>query len=205
MNESKIDKELVRKTLTNLINRDSLKLSRSDFEKITSRFSKQILKKGQAFCKVGDVCDQIGVLVEGTLTASYETLKNPRKVSRFYYVPDSIVVSSFKSFSEKIPTNEFIIANDDCILLCLSFDDLQSLYMDGSVMNEIGRYIAENSYLQAIETIRIFQMDNTLEKVHLFFDMHPNLWGKVTIKEIASYLEINRNLVSKHYSSWNKG
>ena len=180
-------------------------LSAHDAQKIISFLKPRKIKKNEIFLKQGDVCEELGFLIHGVMYAWYESMgTQPEKISRFFYSPNSVVVASFKSFSRKEPADETIVASTDCFIICLSSDHLETLYDEIPQMNLIGRHIAENSYLEALDKIRIFQSSTTQERAHRFFDAHVGLYNQVSKSRIASYLEMNRNLVSTHYSTWNK-
>ncbi len=172
-------------------------LTINEIIEISSKFYPLYLKKGDAFCKINYVSKEMGILIDGLLYAYYETVDFTKKVSRFFYLPDNFIVSSFESFSLKVPSNETIKVLEDCFLLCISRDDLEYLYNEIPTMNFIGRQIAEHSYIRTLRRFHSLQAIDKKQRVKEYFQEQPHLFNKVKRQHLASYLGVNRNMISE--------
>jgi CRP/FNR family transcriptional regulator, anaerobic regulatory protein len=156
-------------------------------------------KKGEIFSEYGKICNKIGILFSGLLYANYEIENSTQEiVSRFFFSPDNIVVTSFESFYYQLPSNESIKALEDSYLFCINRKDLSHLYNILPELNLIGRQIAEQSYIQALRRIHNLQAMNSQQRVNDFFEKQPELYNKIMKKHLTSYLGLNRNAVTKY-------
>ena len=175
-------------------------ISKDTAQYILSKLTSEKLQKGEIFCALGKVCDKIGLLMNGLLYASFCPENDiDEKISRFFYVPRNIIVTSFESFSSKKPASESIVALEDSFLLCLSKEDLEIGYSKSPLLERLGRIIAEESYMQASQCIRTLQVMGAKEKIIDFRKTHPNLVNhrSIQVQQIASYLGMHRNIYTK--------
>lgn len=198
---SQIDSTTASKTsLTSIL--EKYQLSTELLTSIESLVEPLTLKKGEKFCSAGKVCDKVGILMNGILLATYDhenTLKPI--VSRFFYVPNNIVVTSFESFSNQSKANENITAWEPSQLLCINKKALDNLYMTFPEVNMLGRVLAEKSYCQALQRAHTLQVLTVKQRLDHFCDVHAVLLNKVQNQHIASYLGINRNEIPKYFQA----
>jgi CRP-like cAMP-binding protein len=171
-------------------------LTTEDIFRISLKFKPLQVKKGSLFSEKGKICQHVGLLVDGVMYAYYES-GGKEHISRFFYHPANFVVSSFESFSKRTSSNETIVAVEDSLLSCISFEDLQALYEEFPKMNEIGREIAQYSYIMAMRRVHSMQALGNQERVEKFFHEQPSLFNRVQNQHIASYLSVNRGEISK--------
>ncbi len=169
-----------------------------NIEKILAVLKPLKLKKGQVFSQTGKRIDKLGILIEGLLIAKYEKTNSENEIiSRFYYSPKNIIVTSFESFYSGYKSNETIEALEDSYLTTISREDLYNLYNEIPEMNKIGRQLAEQSYILALQRIHQLQGMNVEERLEDFHRCHPELANRIKIQHLCSYLGTNRNALSK--------
>ena len=174
-------------------------LSEKEAEKIASFFEIQTVEKNEIFSHKGQPCKKLGVLVSGLLCASYDTPKKTNEISRFMFLPDDFIVADFESFTREIPARETITAIEKSELLVISYENVLKLYKAVPKMNYIGREIAEHAYIKAMHRIYDLQVLKAEDRVEKFFKSHPSFYNRVGKQEIASYLRMNRNLITKYF------
>lgn len=173
-------------------------IATDNIEKIISALKPMKLKKGDVFSQPGKRADKLGILVNGLLIAQYEKVTSATEiVSRFYYSPRNIIVASFESFYSGNKSNETIEALEDSYLTTISRDDLYNLYNEIPEMNKIGRQLAEESYILALQRIHQLQAMNVEERLEDFYRCHPELANRVKVQHLCSYIGTNRNALSK--------
>lgn len=171
----------------------------NEVELICSKIKPLHLRKGEKFSQSRRVCKQLGILVNGLLYAAYESENADNEiVSRFFYKPQNIIVSSFESFSTGQPANESIVSIEDSLIFCIQKEDLDDLYKQIAAMNVIGREMAEQSYTQALNRIHVLQTMSVDQRIEEFFNKNIQLVNRVQRQHLASYLGTNRNAISKH-------
>lgn len=163
------------------------------------------LNPGQRFSEAGKICKRLGILVNGLMYAAYETDDSKNEnVSRFFYLPQNMIVTSFESFYNRKPSNESITAIEDSVLFYIERDALYELYKSIPEMNLIGREIAEQSYIQALQRIHSLQTMTTDEKVADFLEKNPSLANRLKANHLTSYLGANRNAISRYFKGKRK-
>ena len=168
-------------------------LSDPAVKKVFRTLQSLFVKRGERFSHCNRVCKRAGFLVSGLLYASYIDEEGKEIVSRFYYAPKNMIVSSFQSFQDGKPANEYIEAIEDSYLLCISRDDLAKLYRSIGILNFITRIIAEQSYVQALQRIHFLQALSNEQKIKEFLKDDSELVNKVKVQQLASYLGMHRN------------
>jgi signal-transduction protein with cAMP-binding, CBS, and nucleotidyltransferase domain len=179
-------------------------LSEEDFSKVSRYVKVKNIKKKESFSKKNKVCTEIGVLFSGLLIAHYETEKSTLNVSRFFYTPDNVIVTSFESFKRQIPSSEEIVAIEDSYLATISFDALERLYEEIPALNKLGRLLAEDSYIKALQRIHELQVLDNKERVIKFYLSNKALYNRIQIQHIASYTGVHRNEPTEIIAEYNK-
>jgi CRP/FNR family transcriptional regulator, anaerobic regulatory protein len=180
-----------------------------DFSLIISKIKIEKIKKGEKFISSNKSCKKIGILVSGLMIAYYDRNNGEEAVSRFFYSPKendiiqydhkptNIIVTSFKSFLSNEIANETIKALEDCHLFVIQKDDLNELYIKIPKMNLIGRQLAEGSYIQALDKMRMLQTLSAEDRLELFKKENFGLYQKLPKTSVASYLGMHRNTFNK--------
>lgn len=187
------------KTLTDLL-KESLKrfkISNQDFYTISSFIQIKEMKKNESFCTKGKICSHVGILLKGILMAHYDTEKKDMNVSRFFFSPNNIIVTGYDSFRNQTPSTEEIVAIENSTIACISFDNLNTLYDKIPSLNKIGRFLAEESYVKALQRIHDLQALDSKQRVIKFYRTNKALYNLVQKQHISSYLRVNRNDLSK--------
>jgi CRP-like cAMP-binding protein len=176
-----------------------VQINEREAKQIVSFFKLITVEKDEVFCKKGQVNTKLGILLSGLLSATYETPKQTNEVSRFFFLPDNFIVADFESFTRQTPARETIIALEKSEMLVISSSEMQRLYREVPKMNFVGRELAELSYIRAMHRIYDLQVLNAEGRVKKFFQDHPSFYNRVGKQEIASYLRMNRNLITKYF------
>lgn len=176
-----------------------VRITEKEAMQIVSFFKLITVEKDEVFCKKGQINTRLGVLLSGLLSASYETPKKSDEISRFFFLPENFIVADFESFTKLTPATETIVALEKSELLVINYADMRKLYKAVPKMNYIGREVAEMSYIRAMHRIYDLQVLNAEGRVKKFFKDHPSFYNRVGKQEIASYLRMNRNLITKYF------
>lgn len=175
-------------------------ISLETFKRMTKHLKPLILKKGEVFIQSGKRNSKIGILLNGLLTATYISEKGKEEVSRFYYTSKNFIISNHESFFYDKYSTETIKANEESQIYVIEKNELLNIYKTNSDFEKIGRVLAEESYISAINRIHELQSLTGKERVEKFVIHNKELLNKVNKQDIASYLGINRNDYSKYLS-----
>lgn len=183
---------------------EGFKIDKKELLAIFSHLKFIEIKKGESFCKAGQNCDKLGILIEGLLMAKFDTDKGKLNISRFFYSPNNMLITSFESFKNKTRTDESIVAIEDSKLFYLTIQDLEQLYLSVPSINKIARHFAEESYIAALQRIHDLQVLNNKERIEKFYRYQQGLFNRITKIHIASYLRVNRNDLTTVIEKLNK-
>ncbi len=172
--------------------------SKSEIETILSRHTLVNLKKGELFCEKGKLINRIGILTKGLLLSYFENFQNEIEVTRYFDIPINMVVVDFDAYLNKLPCTETIKAIENSTIYCINREDLNQLYKEIPVMNVIGRKIAEYGNVMCSRRILALQTLDTEQRFKKLYSINPSLFNRISKKEMASFLRMNRNLITKY-------
>jgi CRP/FNR family transcriptional regulator, anaerobic regulatory protein len=112
-------------------------------DKIRSLAKIVTYKAGDLILKEGQVCNRACLVVKG-LTRSFYINEGVDITSRF--MEEGFIVTSWPSYYTQKPGNEFIEAVEDTTVGCLSYSDIQQLYIDFPEFNINGRRQTEYAF-----------------------------------------------------------
>lgn len=156
---------------------------------------------GDIILKEGQVCNKACLVIKG-LARSYYIIEGKDITSRF--MDEGFIITSWISYYTQQPGNEFIEALEETTLACVDYTDIQKLYADFPEFNIIGRKQAEYGFYLAEQRTQILRKHTAEEKYKFFLDNHPTLLQRVTLKNIATYLGMNEETLSRVRSKFHK-
>ncbi len=166
-----------------------------DITKITTYPKKTIL------LKEGDTNNYACMVVNGLVRAYY---LNEGKDITSRLMDEGFIITSWISFYTRKPGNEFLETQEDTVLACVHYNDIQKLYAEFPEFNIIGRKQVEYSfYLSELRT-QMLRKHTAEEKYKFFIDNHPKLVTRVSMKHIATYLGMNEETLSRVRSKFHK-
>lgn len=161
---------------------------------VTYRAGDYILKEGQ-------VCNKACLVVKG-LARSYYIIEGRDITSRF--MDEGFIITSWISYYTQQPGNEFIVAMEETTITCVEYTDIKKLYTEFPEFNIIGRKQAEYGFYLAEQRTQILRKHTAEEKYKFFLDTHPSLLQRVPLKNIATYLGMNEETLSRVRSKFHK-
>jgi CRP-like cAMP-binding protein len=182
--------ELLRNNIKNHID-----LSEVEFKKFNSFFtSKTIAKKGH-FLKIGEICKHEGFVLKGCFRVF--SLDENGDENILYFAINDWWLSDIDSFTNQIPSHFFIQAIEDSEILLISKPDKEKAYQEIPKIERLFRIMTQKFLVS--NQRRILQKNSmTSEERYLFFlSNYPQIANKITNINLASYLGITREFLSK--------
>lgn len=152
------------------------------------------IKKGDFFIKEGKTCKTITYINEG-LFRIYNS-KDGIEVNTCFCKENSIA-SSFESLINKTPSKETIQALENSTIVTLSFDNLQKLYKVSGKWQSLGRLLTEKECLRLSNRNSTLSFETAIEKYKLFLRNEPEINQRISIQNIASYIGVSRETLSR--------
>jgi CRP-like cAMP-binding protein len=173
--------------------RSRLNIQASELEIVLSNFRKMNLDKGQFVLKTGDIANYYYFIKSGALRFYYGEYEE--QLTAWVIVKDEFF-TEISSLNPQIPTRFNIEAIEKTVLLIIRKDDMDALYKQIPAWQEFGRITWENMAIRMINQIISFQTLSAEER-YLEFMQDAELMKRVPVKQIASYLGITPNALSR--------
>ena len=152
------------------------------------------IKKEDYLLKEGEVCANLYFIQKGLLKCFY--MVHDDEVSDWFFGEYEVVVS-IDSFYDQTPSTDYIQALEPTDLFYITFDDLQYLYRTLVEFHAVGRVLT-NKYLRIWHRqARNLRMLTKEERYALLLENQPDLVRRVPVQDLASYLDMRRETLSR--------
>jgi hypothetical protein len=153
------------------------------------------LSPKQYILKQGQVSNQIVFIQKGILHC-YRVEENGKESTKWLMDEGNVVVAVDSFFSRK-PSKTSICSLEQCVLLGISYDQLQYAYRNFIEFNIHGRVLTERYYEMWDERATMFQTLPAPEKYEYTRKTQPNIIERVPEYLLASYLGMHPTTLSK--------
>lgn len=170
-------------------------ISDKEFEESKSNFYEVNLKKGDLLLQKGKVCKQMSFVNRGSLRTFY--FNNKAEEITHCFRTEMTFVSSYRSFILQEPSFLSIIALEETELIVIDYDKLQKLYDTSMTWQNIGRLLAERSYVFMEEYASVLNNESAKEKYLRLLNEQGEILQKANIEHIATYLGVTRRTLSR--------
>lgn len=151
-------------------------------------------RKGTILLRRGQVCQKL-YLIESGFLRGYCVQHDKEKT--LWFAAENEVVTSMYSFSTQQPSHEVIEVMATSILYCISYEQLLTLYNTHPELNLVGRLLTEKYCLELEVRTQSLQLHSAEERYRHLEDRQPALLQKASLGQIASYLGISQETLSR--------
>lgn len=169
--------------------------SENDFIQSQIFFKTVVLKKGDLWIQQNQVCKEIAFIKKGLLRSYYIDQKGSEVTSCFCV--SGSMASSFKSFIAQQASDLALQALEKTELITISYNDLQYLYKTIPKWQEVSRILMEQEYLSLWRYAYSLNRENAMEKYLRLLNEQPEVLRKAPVQDIASYLGVSRETLSR--------
>ena len=152
------------------------------------------VSKKQFLLRQGNLCRNIYFIKIGLLRCYY--LRDGKEICSWFMREGDVIISVESFFNQK-ESKENIQALEDCSLFYLSYHELQHAYQHFPDFNSIGRILTEKYYQLCEQRLYSLRMQKAHEKYQFIMNHFPQIIQRVPIKDIASYLGITIETLSR--------
>lgn len=175
-----------------------ISLSKEEEERLITLLKSKKIKKKQFFLQEGDTQKHAVFVTEGCLR-SYSIDKNGFE-HVLQFAPAGWWIGDMRSLITQQPGILYIDAIDDSEIILLLRSDLETLYTSIPKLERFFRILAENS----LATYQHRLIDNlslsAMERYNNFCGLYPSLIEYLPQKQIASYIGVTPEFLSKMLS-----
>lgn len=162
---------------------------------VTERFQPRLYRKRQYVLQEGNQCNQMNFVVRGCLRLY--TIDEKGNTHILQFAAENWWLTDIGSFYGKKESKLNIDALEDTMVLQISFENLTFLYDQAPKFNRIFRVLIENSHV-ALQNRLLQNISSTAEERYLsFVQTYTHLYNRLPQTQIAAYLGITPEFVSR--------
>ena len=150
--------------------------------------------KKKFILKESHVCRNIYFIRTGLLRCFY--VRGYKEISSWFMKEGDVIISVESFFNQK-ESKESIQALEDSFLYYLTYEELQYAYEQFPDFNSIGRILTEKYYQLCEQRLYSIRMQKAYEKYQFLMKHFPQIIQRVPLKDIASYLGIRLETLSR--------
>lgn len=170
---------------------------------VRNKFHPHLFLKKQFVLQHGSVCEYFDFVVRGCLRLYKVGDDGSHHVLQFATENHWIIdIASFHKRSKSIFN---IDALEDTVVLRINYDDLIDLYLKAPKFDRIFRVLLENHFMQQQERIGQLFSSTVEERYQSFLENYPHLQNRLSQVQIASYLGVTPEFLSRIRSRIAKG
>ncbi len=145
------------------------------------------ISRGETLVEGGTHCQYMYFIKKGALMG--QTIHKEKQIVTYISIENEFV-SSISGLHGVVPSQEAVIAVEDCQLLGMHNDDLQELFLKHFDMNFLFRVMVEKYYRDAQERTHIIRLGNAQERYLYFINAKPGYIERLPLHLVASLLDM---------------
>jgi len=154
---------------------------------VLNRFEEKNFKKKTTLLTAGQVAQEVYFIINGCLRLFYE--KEGNDISAYFFT-ENMFAGAYDSFTTQRKSSHFIETIEDCQLLCINYEDLQSLYQELPKMNEFVRKVLEERFFDLHRLYTSLILDSPQERYENLLNENPSIFQRVPQHHIATFLGV---------------
>lgn len=157
-------------------------------------YKERRVKRKQFILQEGEICNHNTFVVEGCFKMYF--VDNAGKEHNLQFAIENWWIGDISSFHSDEPSNLYIEAIENSIILQIKKEDQLKLFVDYPKFNRIFRVLAENAMV-GLQKRTIQYISSTAEERYLdFLNRYPQFFNRISNVQIASYLGVTPEFLS---------
>jgi len=156
---------------------------------------RQELYAKEYFLRSGEVQGSLGFITKGLIRAYYLTEKGQEITTIF--VKEGEYATDYPAFLAQTPAFYDFQCLEDTELVLLPYAHMQRGYDNFAVFNRYGRLVGEKVITILQSRLQSFLMEDAEERYLAFLRQDPELFNRISLTHLASYLGIDRSSLSR--------
>ncbi|WP_333851166.1 Crp/Fnr family transcriptional regulator [Epilithonimonas sp.] len=172
----------------------NIPLNDQDWDQFAKKNIRKEYKKKDLILKAGEVENYLSFVEKGAARLFFEK-ENKELTIRFVF--NYQYLTAYDSFTQRTPSRCNVEALTDMVVWQVHYDDLQEFYKIHTVGNLIGRLTIEALYVEKLNREFSFLSETAEERYLSLLKEQPDLFQKIPLKHIASYMGITPQALSR--------
>ncbi len=173
----------------------SLQLPQKDLEHLCHYFKPKVVQKKEFLLTQGNICKFEGFVLEGCFRIF--TIDKKGNENTLYFAIKDWWLMDIDSFMNQTPSNLNIQALEDSKILLINRKDKLTLYDSIPIAEKLFRIMSQKAIVAWQRRLINTHCQTAKERYHNFINTYPQIVFKLTDKQIASYLGITHEFLSK--------
>ncbi len=153
------------------------------------------LKKGKVYLDNCKVQKSLGFVVKGLIRGYY--LDDRGSDITISFIKENEYATDYISFLKQSVSKYCFICLEDCIIIELSYNNIQQGYKKSKNFEKYGRLIAEKVLEERINRVEKLQFLNARERYIDFLNNNSKLLSRIKLSHLCTYLGIERQSLTR--------
>lgn len=184
--------------MTELIKQNIIKhiaLSEEETEAFCSLFQQKLIRKKSFLLRAGEVCRFEGFVNKGLFRVYHIDQNGFEQI--LYFAAENWWITDIDSFTNGMPSQLYIEAIEDSEVLLISKKDKEFAYTNLPKIEKLFRVMTQKTHV-ALQGRMIDNLSKTADQRYLdFMEKYPELFQRLSNLQIAAYLGISHEFLSK--------
>ncbi|SHJ73951.1 cAMP-binding domain of CRP or a regulatory subunit of cAMP-dependent protein kinases [Reichenbachiella agariperforans] len=182
--------ELLKQNILNHIT-----LSPKEIDSFCNLFNQKEVQKKHFLLREGQLCKFEGFVIKGLFRVYHVDSNGFEQV--LYFAKENWWITDIDSFTNEKPSQLYIQALENSEVLLISKKDKEFSYNNIPEIEKLFRVMTQKTHI-ALQRRMIDNLSKTADQRYLdFIEKHPNLFQRLTNLQIAAYLGISHEFLSK--------
>ena len=178
--------------IQNILNH--ITLSKKELDSFCSLFNQKEVHKKNFLLREGEICKFEGFVIKGLFRVYHIDSNGFEQV---LYFAQERWITDIDSFTNEKPSQLYIQALEDSEVLLISKKDKEFAYNNIPKIEKLFRVMTQKTHI-ALQRRMIDNLSKTADQRYMdFIEKYPNLFQQLTNVQIAAYLGISHEFLSK--------
>jgi CRP-like cAMP-binding protein len=170
-------------------------LSENETEAFCNLFQQKLIEKKSFLLREGEFCKFEGFVTKGIFRVYHIDKNGSEQI--LYFAPETWWITDIDSFTSEKPSQLFIEALEDSEVLLISKKDKEFAYANLPKIEKLFRVMTQKTHV-ALQRRMIDNLSKSADQRYLdFIEKYPQLYHRLSNLQIAAYLGISHEFLSK--------
>lgn len=179
--------------IQNILNH--ITLSKKEIDSFCNLFDQKEVQKKHFLLREGQICKFEGFVTKGLFRVYH--IDNNGFEQVLYFAQENWWITDIDSFTSETPSQLYIQALEDSEVLLISKKDKELAYDNIPKIEKLFRVMTQKTHI-SLQRRMIDNLSKTADQRYIdFIEKYPNLFQRLTNLQIAAYLGISHEFLSK--------
>ena len=170
-------------------------VTQAELDFLESGLTIKELRSKEFYLRANDVQNEMGYVYSGLLRAFYIDQSGNEITVNFLH--ENNYATHYSAFITRTPSKYYLQCLEPCVIVQLSYEHMQTGYEQFPLLERYGRLVAEEVLKTLQKRIESFLFDNAETRYLDFVKANPELFNRVSISYLSTYLGIERQTLTR--------